>query len=335
MCGLIGFTGANKPNLLRLSFIMNANDSRGGHSSGLMLDKKIIKTVGTSTELLPELSLATNDANIAIGHTRYATHGKQTAENSHPFKYGSVVGAHNGVLSNYEEVCKAYGLEVPDVDSKTIFSLLNKTKDYSLLGKLDGTIAVLFTDKSGDLFVYRRNNPLFMCQTEEGLYFSSIENTLNDISEDVVEVEKDVLLTYRKGELVEVLPITYDPIESTKIVNTDWSSYGANKYNKVSDYYADTKYDHNEIDYWSTEYSQAATKDESPVFRSAEGSVEELWDCYTLLNDLAFNFSSQMTLKESDQVARFEDIMRSTLIPLWEEVVDEYDVESAQLLSQD
>jgi len=227
MCGLIGYSGPKNPNLFKLCHIMADNDSRGGHSTGMLLNNQLAKSTGKSSNLLLSMDKHKSvNSRIAIAHTRYATHGKQTADNAHPYKYGKIIGAHNGVLSNYEEVCTKFDLNKPDVDSKAIFMLLNKTKNYKNLGLFDGTIAVIFTDGEDSLYVYRRNNPLFKCETDEGVYFSSLSTSFDNIKGNVTEVPANKLFRYVKGKIVSTIKIKHKPVPATKIVNTDWSSYG-------------------------------------------------------------------------------------------------------------
>jgi glucosamine--fructose-6-phosphate aminotransferase (isomerizing) len=227
MCGLIGFTGPKRPDLFKLGHIMADNDSRGGHSTGIFINNQLEKTTGKSANLLLKLGdYQSSNSAIAIAHTRYATHGKQTAENAHPYKYGKIIGAHNGVLDNYEEVCDKFNIKKPDVDSKAIFSMLNKTKNYKNLGLFGGTIAVLFTDNKDTLYVYRRNNPLYKCVTDEGIYFSSKKESFEGIGMKITEVKPNKLFKYVNGELKSTIKIKHKPVPTTRIVNTDWSSYG-------------------------------------------------------------------------------------------------------------
>ena len=309
MCGLIGYTGQQRPDLFKVSHILADNDARGGHSSGIYLNNKLEKTVGKSSNLLLKIGKYQNaNFKTVIAHTRYATHGKQTAKNAHPYKYGKIIGAHNGVLDNYIEVSKKFNLKKPDVDSKAIFNVLNKTKDYQNLGLFGGTIAVLFTDGKDSLYVYRRNNPLYKLTTPEGIYFSSREESFTDMDGDYEEVKPNILFKYVKGKLVSETAIKHNPVVTKRIVNTDWSSYGV-KTKKVS---AASNYSYNNYsrnyNTWYSDYDSYGNYHEVEV----EQDITNV-DRLDVLGDIAWDFRAQLTQFQKsvieDMETHFESII--------------------------
>ena len=227
MCGLVGFSGKANTSVLKALHLLADNDSRGGHSTGMFVNGKIYKTLNESMNILPMLE-SNDTGDVLIGHTRYGTHGDNTVQNAHPFQHKNVIGAHNGVLNNYEEVGKKFGIDKTEVDSEMIIKVLAETKNMQNLGLFGGTKAVLFSI-DGLLYVYRHNNPLFFLKNDDGVYFSSLKEGLENIAkkdEKVKECKKDKLFVYKLGKLVETVNIKQNPVPATKVINTNWQSYG-------------------------------------------------------------------------------------------------------------
>ena len=251
MCGLVGFSGKADTSVLKALHLLADNDSRGGHSTGMFVNGKIYKPLDEAMNILPMLE-SNDTGSVLIGHTRYGTHGQNTVENAHPFQHKGIIGAHNGVLDNYEEVGKKFGVKKTTVDSEMIIKILGETRDASKLGLFGGTKAVLYTANDGKLYVYRHNNPLFYLRKEEGVYFSSLKEGLENISgknEKVKECKKDKLFVWENGELLKTINIKNKPIPATRVINTNWQSYGG--YNNYATHSQSGSYGQNSL--WSND----------------------------------------------------------------------------------
>lgn len=226
MCGLIGYTSNGvKANPYILRKLMKANDSRGGHSTGYFDGNQMSKVIGKSDSLqMPKR------CDMFIGHTRYATHGKKVVENQHPFKYGKVVGAHNGVVHNYREVGEQFGLKKTAVDSQMIFKVMNKENgELNILGKFSGALATLFTLGDGRLYTYRKTNPLWVGRDSKGgVYFSSLRDVMIECKlNNIFQLKEGRVYIWEDGVVKYKIDIDHDPVESKYgAVKKQWWEYG-------------------------------------------------------------------------------------------------------------
>jgi predicted glutamine amidotransferase len=199
MCGLLGHLGnkTNKVNLDKFNILGILNEERGEHSCGVTIDGEILKGIDELKVYRDFVSFynlrAPNYATGMIGHTRKATYGQHTLENTHPFGFGSIkiegkkkpifefVGVHNGTLLNHTELANNGGLKltkeieeieeyeinnkkttktvhktVTKIDSEILLERLYRDKNYSVLSEYNGAAALIWQDikKPNTMFFY-------------------------------------------------------------------------------------------------------------------------------------------------------------------------------------
>jgi hypothetical protein len=99
------------------------------------------------------------------GHTRLATRGKVNRQNSHPFRYGKIIGAHNGMV----DAPKGYV-----VDSQYMFDSLNKSNgDYNAAwGDITGYWGVSWFDDDA-FYLQVHNGEINIALAADGCWYYS------------------------------------------------------------------------------------------------------------------------------------------------------------------
>src|SRR5882757_5127433 len=164
MCGIVGYIGNQTQAIDVVLDGLTGLEYRGYDSAGvayidgdhITIDKQVGRVQGLVDSLggrehLPE-------ANVAIGHTRWATHGTPTIHNAHPHfnTDKSIMVAHNGIIENYAELrahLEKNGYKfVSETDTEVIPQLidfyLKTSKDFTeafehTLKQLRGAYAIL------------------------------------------------------------------------------------------------------------------------------------------------------------------------------------------------
>jgi len=109
MCGIIGYCGRQAAAPITFEGL-KCVEYRGYDSAGIAVisngQLSVKKDIGNLEEIENKHTLSALPGNIAIGHTRWATHGGVTRTNAHPHcdSSGTIAVVHNGIVENYQEL---------------------------------------------------------------------------------------------------------------------------------------------------------------------------------------------------------------------------------------
>ena len=138
MCGIVGYIGPRDAYPIIIEGLKRL-EYRGYDSAGIALfdgtDLNVCKTKGKVVDLETRLEKEiSQNGNIGIGHTRWATHGVPNDVNSHPHysNSGNLVIIHNGIIENYESlkkelITRGYTFQ-SDTDTEVLVNLIEDVK---------------------------------------------------------------------------------------------------------------------------------------------------------------------------------------------------------------
>lgn len=194
MCGIAGYSlepRASMSRTLAAQALLAGIAERGADAVGYAYRASdgapiVRKRRSGASALLEELSVPQN-ATEALVHVRDYTKGHPTIEaNNHPVRHGDVVGIHNGIIVNDEEIFATHGLErhAPEmtVDTEAIFALAHAFGSQgATLEQLRGSMAAAWLDASEPGVVYLARGvgrPLWVGAGTEGTFFASTKHAL-------------------------------------------------------------------------------------------------------------------------------------------------------------
>ena len=223
MCGIVGYIGSRPARDIVISGLKRL-EYRGYDSAGIAISDgqrtEIFKCAGRVRELEEMVTTKEFDGSIAMGHTRWATHGEPNEINAHPQVScrGHFIIVHNGIIENYSRIKKH--LESRDVkftsqtDTEVLANLMEHLYlegDLSAeqaiimaLNKVEGTygIAVYCRDEPEKLFAARLGSPLVIGVGENENFIASDATPIVEHTQRVIYLNDDDLAVIRKDEMV-------------------------------------------------------------------------------------------------------------------------------------
>jgi glucosamine--fructose-6-phosphate aminotransferase (isomerizing) len=220
MCGIIGYCG-RKPAVPIVLDALKRLEYRGYDSAGIatLYDGQILikKDAGKLEEVIQKQDLASLPGTVAIGHTRWATHGGVTQSNAHPHSdcRDRVAVVHNGIVENSNQLrqglIKAGHKFTSETDTEVIPHLLEdelksgcslEQAVLNIAPKLEGSYAFLAVslDDPGKIIGTRRDNPLIVGVGNSDCYVSSDALAFSEYTSQVMSLEdNDVVALSPEG----------------------------------------------------------------------------------------------------------------------------------------
>ncbi|MEI6564515.1 MAG: glutamine--fructose-6-phosphate transaminase (isomerizing) [bacterium] len=250
MCGIVGYVG-NKGAIDVLINGLKRLEYRGYDSAGAVLvagnDLHILKNKGKVQELAQSVQAHWGEAfrksaHIGVAHTRWATHGSPTAENSHPHtdQTGRLAMVHNGIIENYlslknQLAAKGHTFK-SQTDSEVLIHLIGELYKGNLfdavcaaLKHVEGTygIAVVSADAPDQIVVARKGSPLVIGIGEGETIVASDVSAIIAHTRQVIYLDDDDVAVIRASG-AEIRNINNVPV-SRDIAKVDWDAGAAEK----------------------------------------------------------------------------------------------------------
>ena len=252
MCGIVGYIGTRKASPILINGLLRL-EYRGYDSAGIAtLEDEgltVMKDKGRVKNLYNIPGIDDLKGTIGIAHTRWATHGKPSKENSHPHvdnsKSFSVV--HNGIIENYNELRKFLtdkGYKFySQTDTEVIPNLIHyyynkdtKNDDMKLLRAvnkackdLKGSFAIEVISKydKDHMVVVRKDSPLVIGKGDGECYISSDIPAILSFTKDFYLLnDLEFALLSRDG--IKFYDIDLNPVEK-RVQVIEWDAASAEK----------------------------------------------------------------------------------------------------------
>ena len=195
MCGIVGYTGNQEAAPILLDGLSRL-EYRGYDSAGLAVRNhtdlaRVVKATGKLRNLAEKTDNGRSlPGTCGIGHTRWATHGEPNQTNAHPHVSGNarhsasgpvesdVVGVHNGIIENYEELKQKllrHGYQFySGTDTEVVIKLVDYYYKKYKIGPVDAinrmmvrvkgsyALVLMFRDFPGEIYAARKDSPMII-----------------------------------------------------------------------------------------------------------------------------------------------------------------------------
>ena len=250
MCGIVGFAGHRQAAPVLLDGLAKL-EYRGYDSAGIAVrdgekEVEIVKAKGR----LRVLAEKTNDGTAmhgtcGIGHTRWATHGEPSELNAHPHCSDdqNVVGVHNGIIENYQELReklqhKGYNF-YSDTDTEVAIKLIDyyyKKYEHTPVDAINHAmvrirgsyaLAIMFRDYPEEIYAARKDSPMIIGVADGESFVASDVPAILKYTRNVYYIGNMEMCRLQKGN-VTFYNLDGDEIEKD-LVEIQWDAEAAKK----------------------------------------------------------------------------------------------------------
>ena len=257
MCGIVGYLGHRNTMEVLLSGLTSL-EYRGYDSAGVSFiqdgELKLIKRKGKVAELKKAVAEAGytlesgkgNGIHAGIGHTRWATHGAPSDENSHPHlsMNGKICVVHNGIIENYAELRRFLSKKgyvfASDTDTEVVAQLIEyyyERRDESdieaavraALQDIIGSYAlcVLCSDLPDCIICAKKDNPVIIGIGEDENIVASDVLAVMEYTKDVIYMEDNCILKMTR-DTIEIKDVFGEKVDY-KTEKIEWDADTAQK----------------------------------------------------------------------------------------------------------
>ncbi|ACV59673.1 glutamine--fructose-6-phosphate transaminase (isomerizing) [Alicyclobacillus acidocaldarius] len=245
MCGIVGYIGPRNVKDVVVGGLAKL-EYRGYDSAGVAAladgNIRIVKAVGRLSNLEEKLAEMPISGHIAIGHTRWATHGKPSDENAHPHQdcSGRFAIVHNGIVENYlslREELMALGHEFrSETDTEVVAHLIEEMYNGDLfetmiaVGKrIRGAYAlvVMAKDHPDEIVAIRRASPMIIGLGEKENFVASDIPAILEYTRDIYVMEDGEMAVLRRDG-VECFTMDGEPVKK-EVYHVTWDAVSAER----------------------------------------------------------------------------------------------------------
>jgi len=222
MCGIVGYIGSKPARDIVINGLKKL-EYRGYDSAGIAIfnsEPHVFKCKGRVKDLEEMVNKTTVNGNIAMGHTRWATHGEPNELNAHPqiSDQGTFVVVHNGIIENYSRIkrhLESRGVKFSSqTDTEVLANLIEHLYlegDLSAeqaimlaLNKVEGTygVVIMCSREPGKLFAARKGSPLVIGVGDGESFIASDATPIVEYTQRVIYLNDDDIAIIKEDEMI-------------------------------------------------------------------------------------------------------------------------------------